>query len=38
MKLFKGLMLLIILAALLFGGCSFDLNYDRYAIVYGIAE
>ncbi len=35
MKRFKGSMLLI-LAALFFGGCSFDLNYDRYAIVYGI--
>ncbi len=37
MKRFKGSMLLI-LAALFFGGCSFDLNYDRYAIVYGIAD
>lgn len=30
--------MLLILAALFFGGCSFDLNYDRYAIVYGIAD
>ncbi|HEB09945.1 MAG TPA: caspase family protein [Spirochaetales bacterium] len=37
MKRFKGSMLLI-LAALFFGGCNFDLNYDRYAIVYGIAD
>ncbi len=37
MKLFKGFTVLM-LAILLFGGCSFDLNYDRYAIVYGIAD
>jgi hypothetical protein len=37
MKRFKGFMLLM-LAALLFGGCSFDLDYDRYAIVYGIND
>jgi len=37
MKRFRGFILLM-LAVLLFGGCSFDLNYDRYAIVYGIAD
>jgi len=30
--------MLMMAAALLFGGCSFDLDYDRYAIVYGIAD
>ena len=37
MKRFEGFILLM-MAGLLFGGCSFDLNYNRYAIVYGIAD
>jgi len=37
MKPFK-VFLLLVTAALLFGGCSFDLDYDRYAIVYGIYD
>lgn len=40
MKSFKDFLVLIGAAALtlLFTGCSFDLDYDRYAIVYGIAD
>ncbi len=30
--------MVLMVAALLFGGCSFDLDYNRYAIVYGIAN